>query len=59
MPGGWQGDDISPNLLTTLYEYMFKSNNMEIYGVNTNGENIDHLHFADVAVAKVGTPARW
>lgn len=42
-----QGDTISPKLFTNLLEYMFKKVNFENMGININGENLNHLRFAD------------
>jgi len=42
-----QGDVISPKLFTNLLEYMFKKIDFEDIGLNTNGERLNHLKFAD------------
>ena len=42
-----QGDTISPKLFTACLEYVFKELEWEDYGVNINGEKLNHLKFAD------------
>ena len=45
-----QGDTISPKLFTNLLEYMLKEINWNNLGVNINGEDLNHLRFADDVV---------
>lgn len=42
-----QGDTISPKLFNNLLEYMFKKINWDDLGINIDGENLNHLRFAD------------
>lgn len=42
-----QGDPVSPNLFTALLETIFRNINIDGKGLNINGENLNHLRFAD------------
>lgn len=42
-----QGDPISPKLFTAVLENIFRNINWEKNGININGENLNHLRFAD------------
>lgn len=42
-----QGDTISPKLFTAILEYMCKQIDWQNMGVNINGEDLNHLRFAD------------
>uniref|UniRef100_A0AAR5P7F6 Reverse transcriptase domain-containing protein n=1 Tax=Dendroctonus ponderosae TaxID=77166 RepID=A0AAR5P7F6_DENPD len=42
-----QGDTIPPRLFTTLLECACKRANLSEKGINTNGENLNHLRFAN------------
>lgn len=42
-----QGDPVSPKLFTALLEYTFRRLNWDSIGLNINGEQLNHLRFAD------------
>ena len=42
-----QGDTISPKLFTACLEYIFKNFKWDQYGLNIDGEILNHLKFAD------------
>ena len=42
-----QGDTISPKLFTACLEYIFKNFKWDQYGLNIDGEKLNHLKFAD------------
>ncbi|CAH2098347.1 unnamed protein product [Euphydryas editha] len=42
-----QGDPISPKLFSAVLEKIFRNLEWNDYGLNVNGENLNHLRFAD------------
>ncbi|CAH2103439.1 unnamed protein product [Euphydryas editha] len=42
-----QGDPLSPKLFSAVLEHIFRKINWDAFGININGEKLNHLRFAD------------
>ena len=51
-----QGDTISPKLFTASLESIFRKTDWEGKGIRIDGEDLNHLRFADDIVITTGTP---
>lgn len=52
-----QGDPLSPKLFSAVLEEIFRHLEWETYGLNINGEKLNHLRFADDLIILSNTPA--
>ncbi|GBP25130.1 Retrovirus-related Pol polyprotein from type-1 retrotransposable element R2 [Eumeta japonica] len=56
LPSVRQGDPLSPKLFNAVLEYAFRRLNWKNYGININGNPLNHLRFTDDTLLLEKTP---